>query len=208
MEELHKEFIDFTYEVDSIIDLSCSVSSSKNQVDLKNSEEIFDQYETVKNERLVPAMLASNLAANFLSPNGYLAFSTNFESLTPPKDKKLVQKNFMDLMMSRVIMQSTVNMAASRSYASSLTSSLNKDNIEEGVIYFNTCVNTLLLGLVNTKYTRELYPQANPKLWLQPEGVATLLKMWSRGDSRPENGAFVGFRTEGKQGKIIFPEYY
>ena len=42
MEQLHKEFIDFTYEVDSIIDLSCSVSSSKNQVDLKNSEEIFD----------------------------------------------------------------------------------------------------------------------------------------------------------------------
>ncbi len=162
----------------------------------------------MKNERLIPAMLASSMAAHFLSPNGYLAFSTNFDSLTPPNDKKLVQPNFLNMMASRVIMQSSVNMSASRSYASSLTSSLNKDNIYEGGIYFNTCVNTLLLGPVNTKYLRELYPQANPKLWLQPDGIATLLKMWARGDSRPENGAFVGFRTEGKKGKIIFPEYY
>jgi hypothetical protein len=101
---LQKEFIDFTYEVDSIIDLSCDVPSIKNQVELKNSEVIFDQYETIKNERLVPAMLASSMASHFLSPNGYLAFSTTFDSLTPPKDKKLVPTNFMDLMTSRVIM--------------------------------------------------------------------------------------------------------
>ena len=48
----------------------------------------------------------------------------------------------------------------------------------------------------------------NPKMWLQPEGVATLLKMWASGDNRPENGGFVGFRSEGKRGKIIYPEYY
>jgi hypothetical protein len=42
MESLHKEFLDFTYEVDTIIDLSGDVANSKNQVDLKNSEEIFD----------------------------------------------------------------------------------------------------------------------------------------------------------------------
>jgi hypothetical protein len=42
MESLHKEFIDFTYEVDSIIDLSCEIPNSKNMADIKNSEEIFD----------------------------------------------------------------------------------------------------------------------------------------------------------------------
>ena len=42
MESLHKEFIDFTYEVDTIIDLSSEIPNSKNKVDLKNSEEIFD----------------------------------------------------------------------------------------------------------------------------------------------------------------------
>jgi hypothetical protein len=99
-------------------------------------------------------MLAANMAASFLSPNGYLAFSCNYDSLTPPSDKKQVKSNFLELMMSRVIMQAAVNMSASRSFASSLTSSLNKDNIEEGVIYHNACVNLLLLGLVNTKHTR------------------------------------------------------
>jgi hypothetical protein len=103
-----KEFIDFTYEVDSIIDLLCDVPIIKNQVELKNSEVIFDQYETMKNERLVPAMLASSMASHFLSPNGYLAFTTNYDSLTSPKEKKLVQPNFLDLMRSRVIMQSSV----------------------------------------------------------------------------------------------------
>lgn len=103
-------------------------------------------------------MLASNMASHFLSPNGYLAISCNYDALTPPSDKKVVRTNFMELLMSRVIMQSTVNMSASRSYASSFTLSINKENIEEGVIYNNTCVNMILLGLVNTKYTRSLYP--------------------------------------------------
>ena len=72
--------------------------------------------------------------------------------------KALVRTNFMDLMMNRIVMQTAMNMSASRSYASSLTSSLNKDDIEEGVIYFNSCVNMLFMGLADTKYNREKYP--------------------------------------------------
>ncbi len=45
METLHKEFNDFTYEVDSIIDLSSDIPRAKKQLDLKNSEELFDEYE-------------------------------------------------------------------------------------------------------------------------------------------------------------------
>jgi hypothetical protein len=114
----------------------------------------------------------------------------------------------MELAISRVCLQNAVNLSASRSYASSLTSSLNKENIEEGVIYFNACVNMLMLGLANTKYNRDRFPQYNSKLWLPLDGVATLLKMWASGGSRPDNGGYVGFRTEGKKGKIIMPEYY
>ena len=110
--------------------------------------------------------------------------------------------------MTRILLQQGANMSASRSYASSLTSSLNKDNIEEGVIYFNTCVNVLLMGRVNTKFNRERYPKENAKLWLPAEGIAQLLKMWSSGNNRPDNGGYIGFRAEGKKGKIIFPEYY
>ena len=117
-------------------------------------------------------MLAYYMASHFLSPNGYVAFSANFDALTPPEAKRLMPTNFLELMMTRVILQQGTNLAASRSYASSLTSSLNKDNIEEGVIYSNACVNVLMLGKVNTKYNRELFPKENAKLWLPTEGVA------------------------------------
>ena len=114
----------------------------------------------------------------------------------------------MELAMTRLCMQNAVNMSASRSYASSLTSTLNKENIEEGVIYFNACVNVLMLGLVDCKFNRDLYRQHNSKLWLNPDGVATLLKMWASGGSRPDNGGYVGFRVDDKKGKVIMPEYY
>jgi hypothetical protein len=161
-------------------------------------------------------MFSSYLASHFLSPNGYLAYALNFDAFTSKEQqeqmqkakKALVRTNFMDLMMNRIVMQSAMNMSASRSYASSLTSSLNKDDIEEGVIYFNSCVNMLFMGLADTKYNREKYPQYNSKEWLPLDKVAELLKMWASGGNRPDNGGYVGFRTEGKKGKIVFPEYY
>ena len=74
----------------------------------------------------------------------------------------LVKSNFMELMMNRVVMQTAMNMSASRSYASSLTTSLNKDDVEEGVLYFNACVNMLFMGLANTKYCL-LYTSPSPR---------------------------------------------
>jgi hypothetical protein len=36
-----------------------------------------------------------------------------------------------------------------------------------------------------------------------------MLKKWSGGDARPENGAFVGFdTTQSKRGKIVLPVFY
>ena len=55
---------------------------------------------------------------------------------------------------------------------------------------------------------RKKYPSANYMEWLPADGIATLLKMWSTGENRPDNGVFVGFKTQGKKGKVIFPEYY
>ena len=110
--------------------------------------------------------------------------------------------------MNRVVMQTAMNMSASRSYASSLTTSLNKDDVEEGVLYFNACVNMLFMGLANTKYNQQKYPQYSKYEMLPCDKVAELLKMWSSGGNRPDNGGYIGFRTEGKRGKIVFPEYY
>ena len=111
-------------------------------------------------------MLTSYLASHFLSPNGYLAYALNFDAFTTKEQQEqmhkakraLVSTNFMELMMNRMIMQAGMNMSASRSYASSLTTSLNKDDVEEGVIYFNACVNLLFMGLADTKYNRDKYP--------------------------------------------------
>ena len=119
-----------------------------------------------------------------------------------------MKTNFLDLMINRIVMQTGMNLSASRSYASSLTTSLNKADVEEGVIYFNACVNMLFMGLADTRYNREKYPQHNSKEWLPVDKVAELIKMWSSGGNRPDNGGYVGFRAEGKKGKIVFPEYY
>ena len=68
-------------------------------------------------------------------------------------------------------------------------------------------MNTLFLGLVDTKYTRTRFPKVNPlKTFIPLDGMTTLLKMWSMGENRPENGSYVGFRFEGS--KVVFPEYY
>lgn len=117
-------------------------------------------------------MVACNMASHFLSPNGYLALTANFDALTPQETKKLIPSNFMELLITRAVLQQGINMSGSRSYASSLTTSLNKDNIEEGVIYFNTCVNILTMGRVNTKFNREMFPKENAKQWLPAEGIA------------------------------------
>ena len=61
---------------------------------------------------------------------------------------------------------------------------------------------------MNTAYNRKRFPSANYTEWLPPDGVANLLKMWSTGGNRPECGSYVGFRAEGKKGKMVFPEYY
>ena len=55
---------------------------------------------------------------------------------------------------------------------------------------------------------RKKFPSAPLNDLTPTDGISQLLKMWSLGDNRPENGAFVGFRTHGKKGKVVFPQYY
>ena len=123
-------------------------------------------------------------------------------------EKKTGSTNFLELANSRVIIQSAINMAASRSFQAYLESSLDLSTTDGGVIYQNAVVNTLFLGLVNTKYNRERFPSADFFKWLPLSGVTQLLEMWAAGDNRPECGSYVGFRIEGKKGKLIFPEFY
>ena len=106
-----------------------------------------------------------------------------------------------------MVLQASMNMAASRSYQSTIKP-LDLQSVEDGVIYQNASVNTIFLGLLNTQYNRARFPSANFTEWLPLDTVATLLKMWSTGGNRPECGAYVGFKMEGKKKKLVFPEYY
>jgi hypothetical protein len=92
-------------------------------------------------------------------------------------------------------LQSIMNLSASRAF---------KDDL----LYQNATVNALFLGKLNTAANRKRYPSANFLEWVPVDGVANLLKMWASGDNRPENGSFVGFRVEGKRGKVVFPQFY
>jgi hypothetical protein len=51
MKNLHDEFTDFTYEVDSIIDLSSDVGKTQPDLSLKD-ESVFDVYDQLKRDRL------------------------------------------------------------------------------------------------------------------------------------------------------------
>ena len=107
-------------------------------------------------------MLTAFLASNFVSPNGYLAYTCNLNAMAAVRDdKKMGNTNFLELASNRVIMQSAVNMAASRSFQAYLESSLDLSTTDGGVIYQNAVINTLFLGLVNTKYNRDRFPTAD-----------------------------------------------
>jgi len=178
------------------------------EINLK-SFAVFDEVERQRRLRMHCNLLTAFVASNFLSPNGYLAYTCNLNAMTAARDaKKQGHTNFLELASCRVAMQSAMNMAASRSFQAYLESSIDLTTTDGGVIYQNAVVNTLFLGLVNTRYNRERFPSANFHEWLPLDGVTTLLKMWAAGENRPECGAYVGFRTEGKKAKVIFPEYY
>ena len=41
------------------------------------------------------------------------------------------------------------------------------------------------------------------------QAIAKLLKYWSKGDGRPENGSFVGFDfSYAKNASVILPKYF
>lgn len=164
---------DFNYEIDAIFDLSSDMSETapnlQSPLDLK-SEMIFEEYDRQKRQRLSYAMLTSYLAALHLSPNGYLVHTCNMGSCVSPSAlapalqpyKDLYQGNFIELLTNRVLLQNSMNMASSRSFQAYLESSIDYANVKGGVIYQSATVNTLFLGLADTKYNREKYGKVNP----------------------------------------------
>lgn len=117
MEALHARCKEFNYEMDSVMNLSSDVSQGMPEgIDLK-SFAVFDEAERQRRLRMHCNILASFVASNFLSPNGYLAYTCNLNAMAAVRDaKKQGTTNFLEVAGNRVEMQSAMNMAGSRSF--------------------------------------------------------------------------------------------
>ena len=79
MKNLREEINDFSEEVSTIINLH-QLSDVRSELGFE-SEEIFDEYEKLRDIELKATLLTAHLAGNHLSPNGYVCFSSSVESM-------------------------------------------------------------------------------------------------------------------------------
>ena len=85
------------------------------------------------------------------------------------------------------------------------------DREMENIVHQNASINVVLLDHADLIKDKDRFGDA--KLFKvkarKQQHIANLIKKWSGGDARPENGAFVGFDTSySKKGKIVLPQFY
>jgi hypothetical protein len=69
----------------------------------------------------------------------------------------------------------------------------------------NCIVTAILPTTLDTNQNRKDMPTKDKSKWENTDKIATILKMYGVGESRPENGAFVEFET--LKGGIMMPKY-
>ncbi|CDW77303.1 dihydropteridine reductase [Stylonychia lemnae] len=177
LQKLRGEITDVSEEISTIINISTAkdVSPSLGFSD----EKIFDEYENFRNSELRATMLTSHLATQLLSSNGYICFSSTVESMKniPTDHEKARQLNYIERAMKMTQMQTALNMANSKGF--------------NDILYQNVQINVLLWDRLSTQENRKKYPTENYREWIPCDHVASLLKLWSQGDNRPENGSFT-----------------
>ena len=76
---MHTKIKQFTEEVDSVINIS-NYADANPEINIK-SPEVFDEYEKIRNHELKSILLTYQIASEYLSPTGYIAFSSSVASL-------------------------------------------------------------------------------------------------------------------------------
>ena len=69
---------------------------------------------------------------------------------------------------------------------------------------FNYICLRLFRTTIDTPQNRESMPDADKSSWLPPEKIGELLRAWSDGENRPENGSFA--KLIYKNGTVV-PEF-
>ena len=140
-----------------------------------------------------------HLAANmFTSPDAYILFNSHLASY----NYDLIGKN--KFFTPRPSVLDFVGQATVAKQGMDLA----EDRTDEQIIWLNNCVNVLMSeDLISEKQRKN--PKEMKRFENKLKGCANLLKYWSTGDGRPENGCYVGFNSEHyKSGKVTLPKYY
>ena len=81
------------------------------------------------------------------------------------------------------------------------------DRREENVIYLNAGVNVIFYPLQHNETKEKKFKKDETLKMRKYKSMSELIKRWSAGDNRPENGSFVGFSLA-KKGNYALPEFY
>jgi len=133
-------------------------------------------------------MLTALLTKECLAPNGYVCIAGHNEAFA---------KSHME--------QTLTYIAKSAQMQVGLTIAESKLNVQDHFILpANGSCNVLTLDDLDTIENKKPAAKKDPKKLVSMEGVALLLKKYAFGDSRPDNGLFVGFEMS-KKGRVLLP---
>ena len=156
-----------------------------------SSPECFDNYEIIRNAEFLSTSLSVNLADNFLSPTGYIAFMGSKSTVV----NNLQKSSPLERIGKGTVMQMALNL------------SVNK--LREDVVYDNAIVNTIVCDGLLQDLNIKLNPgKNNKKELLDMDHLAYMLKYWTRGENRPVNGTYVELVPQGQNGEYVLPVFY
>ena len=181
-------------EYDAIVNLAAPPRTYQLESSLTSGYELFDEYERIKRYELYSSLLTAHLAANHLSPDGYVVFKSELAAynydLVPKKTRR---PHLLTFVANSTTTQQAMNLAENRS--------------DEQIVWINAVVNVLMTEeLISEKQRKQ--KKEMKRFENKLKSSATLLKYWATGDNRPENGSFVSFDTSMfKSGKVALPRY-
>ena len=128
------------------------------------------------------ALLTAHLAANYLGEQGFLCFTG-----------------------AAKVFEGPVNWAFAYGMTKQATHSLVLHMSERVDIPKSSSVCCILPGTIDTPANRESMPDEKDKDgWLPPDKIAEMLRAWSDGENRPENGSFAKLNYKNK---CVVPEF-
>ena len=160
--QIHEQTGAFSKSFDSII---CTAGGF--DMGSVRDHDVFEKYEKLDRMNAQSALLSAHLAANYLGEQGFVCLTG-----------------------AAKVFEGPVNWAFAYGMTKQTTHALALHLAERTDIPRSASVCTILPTTIDTQANRESMGGAKED-WLPPEKIAELLRMWSDGENRPENGSFA-----------------